>query len=102
MRHELQPALGLATTLAPAELPRLIGELAEISAVASARLASPATASRPDESLTVEEASQRLGLSKSYLHHNWRKFKFTRQEGRKILFSSNGLDAYLRKSGNHG
>ena len=97
MKDELQPALALARSLELAELPRLLGDLAEISAVATARLVRPAIETRPDESLTVEQASKRLGLSKSYLHHNWKTFKFARQEGRKILFSSKGLDAHIRK-----
>jgi len=87
MRVELEPALGLATTLAPAELPRLIGELAEISAVATARLVRPATEPRPDESLTVQEASKRLVSRSPTCTTTGENSKFTRQEGRKILFS---------------
>jgi len=98
MRPELQPALTLAKTLAPEELPELLGALETIRIIALARITTPAAEARPDESLTVEQAGKRLGLSKSYLHHNWKKFKFARQEGRKILFSSNGLDSYLKRS----
>ena len=90
--------LDLARNLAPEELPRLIGELAEVNAVALARLSTPPVEARPDGSLDIKEAAVRLGVSKSYLHHNWRQFKFARQEGRKVLFSSCGLDAHLRKS----
>ena len=97
MRDELQPALALARSLALAELPRLLGDLAEISAVATARLVSPVI-ERPDELLDVAQAAERMNLSKDYLYRHSRRFPFTRRQGRKLLFSSNGLDSYLRKS----
>lgn len=87
-----------AKTLDPPELPRLLGELEEIRATALARLTIPAELSRPDESLDIDEASKRLGVSKDYLYRHWQKFKFARQEGRRVLFSSNGIDAHLKKS----
>jgi len=98
MRAELQSALDLARTLPASELPALIGALAEVTATAQARLASPRIDTRPDECLTIKQAHKRLGVSESWLYHNWKKFehKFARQEGTKILFSSNGIDAYLR------
>ena len=96
MRQELQPALALATTLAPAELPKLIGELAEISAVASARLASPAI-EREDSLLSVEQAAARMHVSENYLYRNSKRLPFVRRIGRKVLFSSSGLDKFLAR-----
>jgi hypothetical protein len=98
MRRELENALDLARLLPPGELPAFLGTIEEIRVTALARIGAPAAQSRPDESLTIEQAHKRLGVSKSWLYHNWKKFehKFARQEGTKVLFSSNGIDAYLR------
>jgi excisionase family DNA binding protein len=97
LRPELQPALDLARTLPPEDLPRLLGECAEIAATASARLANP-PATKLDENLEVPEAAHRLGVSPDYLYRHSKRFPFTRRIGRKLLFSSAGLDAYLKKS----
>jgi excisionase family DNA binding protein len=97
MRPELQSALVQARTLAPEELPRLLGDLEEIRATALARLASPAAESRPDEMLDVEQAAVRMNLSKDYLYRHHKRFPFARRIGRKLLFSSAGLDSYLKK-----
>src|ERR1700693_2301491 len=100
MRPQLQPALDEARTLAPEELPRLLGDLEEIRTTALARLAAPATASAaPDQSLEVPEAAHRLGVSPDYLYRNHRKFPFSRREGRKVLFSARGIDQYIQSNG---
>jgi hypothetical protein len=99
MRDELGGALSLAKSLPPEELPRFIGELHEILATAQARLASPPV-EREDKLLDVEEAAARLHCSPQYLYRHHKKLPFSRQDkiGRKLLFSSAGLDSYLRKS----
>jgi excisionase family DNA binding protein len=98
VRFELQAALVLARNLPASELPALIGELAECAATAQARLASPVIPAPPDALIEVPEAAHRLGVSPDYLYRHSKKFPFTRREGRKLLFSSAGLDTYLRKS----
>ena len=98
MRRELEAALSLANILDPAELPALIGALAEIAATAQVRLMAPAVEARPDESLSVAETAKRMGVSESYLYHHHKKFKFARREGGRLLFSSAGLDSYLRRT----
>jgi hypothetical protein len=70
MRQELQSALMQARTLAPEELPRLLGDLEEIRATALARLMGPAVESRPDEMLDVEQASVRMNLSFTSAFHS--------------------------------
>lgn len=97
MRQELEAALGLARRLPPEELPALIGALAEVSAVATARLAAPAVADAPDTLLEVPEAAARLGISPDYLYRHSKKFPFTRRMGRKLLFSSVGVETYLKR-----
>lgn len=98
MRRELEIALDLARTLPANELPRLLGDLREIEATATARLASPRIETKPDTLLEVPETAHRLGVSPDYLYRNHARFAFTRRMGRKLLFSSSGLDQYLKKS----
>jgi hypothetical protein len=67
MRDSFESVLNLARSLPREELPRLLGDLAEISATASARLSSAVVESRPDELLDVRATAKRLGVSEDYL-----------------------------------
>jgi excisionase family DNA binding protein len=97
MRREFEIALTAARTLTPEELPRLLGDLEEIRATALTRLTALVPAPHPsDELLNVKEAARRLGVSLGYLYHNHSHFPFTRHVGRKLLFSADGIQAYLR------
>jgi excisionase family DNA binding protein len=98
MRQELQSVLTQARTLAPEELPRLLGDLEEIRATALARLTGPAAENRPDELLSVDETAKRMGVSACYLYHHHKRLPFARKVGRKLLFSSAGLDSYLKRA----
>jgi len=97
MRDFLEPVLALAKNLPREELPRLLGDLAEISATANARLTSSVVEARSDEMLDVEEAARRMGVSKDYLYRHQGKFPFARRIGRKLLFSSVGLEKFLAR-----
>lgn len=96
MLRELESVLTLVKKLPPSELPAFIGALEEIKVTALTRITNPTIDSRPDKSLTVKQASKRLGVGQDFLYRHWRTFTFARQEGRKILFSSNGIDAHLK------
>jgi hypothetical protein len=98
MRAELQGVLIEARELPVDQLPRLIGDLEEIKAMAMARLTAPAPPSQADELLDVQAASKRLGLSCDFLYHHHQRFPFTRRMGRKLLFSSLGIDVYIRQN----
>jgi len=97
MRNELQAALRLAETSSPAEIPALLSELEQIRVTAFVRLSSPITVNPPDELLDVATTAKRLGVSKDYLYRHQSKFQFVRRIGRKLLFSSSGLDKYLAR-----
>ena len=98
MRNELQSVLTAVRQMAPEQLPDLLGELEVIRATAMLRLSAPAPAPKEqDELLAVEVAAQRLGVSMDYLYRHARQFPFTRRIGRKLLFSSLGIDAYIRE-----
>lgn len=98
MRKELKAALDLARTLDAADLPFFVGELETIRCIALMRLCTREIKSQTDELLTVSEAARRMAVSKDFIYRNHRKFSFVRREGSRLLFSSNGLDSYLKKS----
>jgi predicted DNA-binding transcriptional regulator AlpA len=99
MRHELQLVLMAVKELSASELPRLLGELEEIRTTAMARLSTPAMdqPQQHDELLDTAEAAHRLGISKDFLYRNHRDFSFTRRVGRRLLFSSAGIEKYIRQ-----
>jgi len=92
---QLEPVLQAARTLPPAELPCLLGDLEEVKATALARLSAPALAQQADELLNITQTAAKLGCSKDLLYK--RDFPFVRRLGRKLMFSRNGIDEYLRK-----
>jgi hypothetical protein len=95
MRSELQTALRLAESLSIEEVAAFLGELEQIRVTALARLSAPAPAPRPDELLDVGATARRLGVSQDYLYRHQKKFPFARRIGRKLLFSSVGLEKFL-------
>ncbi len=99
MRQELEFALAQARTLAPAELPRFLGDLEEVRLTALARLTAPTTDPVTEELLDVHEAARRLGCSADYLYHHHPQLPFTRRPaGRRLLFSSVGLQQYVKSA----
>ena len=97
MRAELQGVLIEARELPVDQLPRLIGDLEEIRCTAMARLTASAPQPQADELLDIQAASKRLGLSRDYLYRHHQQFPFTRRMGRKLLFSSLGIDEFIRR-----
>jgi len=87
--------LNAARTLPMEELPRLIGDLEQIRVIALARLTVPASVSKADELVGIEEASRRLNISKSYLYRHSGQFPFARHIGRRLAFSTLGIDRYI-------
>ena len=88
-----------------AALPRevlagLRGELARIDALLFCYLVDGKSqgngAIADDRLLDVSEAASKLGLSQDYLYRNHRRFTFTRKIGRRLLFSLQGLERYIR------
>jgi len=97
MRQELENALTAARILPVQDLPRLLGDLEEVRATALARLTVPAPhTTANDELVGIDEASRRLGMSKTYLYHHSDTFAFTRHIGRRVLFSNDGIERYIR------
>jgi len=89
--------LKAARELPAEDLPALIGQLAQAHATALARLTAPSMAqSEHDELLSVTEAARRLGVSVDYLYSHHSQYPFTRRQGRKLLFSSLGIDKHIK------
>lgn len=90
--------LKVALELSVDDLPTLIGQLEAAKATAWARLTAPTPAkSDHDELLDVTEAARRLGVSIDYLYDHHQDYIFTRRQGRKLLFSALGINAYIRR-----
>lgn len=97
MREPLQSVLDGVRQMAPEQLPELLGELEVIRATAQLRMSAPTPSATPDEQLDIDAAATRLGVSKRYLYQHADDYAFTRREGRKLLFSGQGIDAYIHK-----
>jgi hypothetical protein len=94
---KLQDALQLARSLPAESLPGFLGEIEQIRVTALARISAPAIPqATPDALLGVNEAAGRLGVSPSYLYRNHSRFGFTRRMGRSLLFSTQGIQTYIR------
>jgi predicted DNA-binding transcriptional regulator AlpA len=94
---ELKAVLNAVRDVPAEELPAFIGQLESIKAAAWMRLSSPAPAMQRDELLSVEQTAERLGMSTDYLYRNHKTLPFTRRMGRKLLFSSMGIDNYINR-----
>jgi excisionase family DNA binding protein len=98
LRQELQLLLRIAQELPHEELPGLLGEIEQVRYTAIARLSVPThTPSESDQLLSVEDAAKRLSISEDYLYRHGKEFPFTRRVGRRLLFSSAGIDRYLER-----
>ena len=98
MRDELQFALMIARELPAPELPTFLGEIELIRYTAIARLNTLGpTPAESDQLLSIDQACARLGVSKDYLYRHGKDFPFTRRMGRKLLFSSLGIDRHIRQ-----
>lgn len=88
-----------ANEAAPEEIPILLASLASIQSLLTSRLlavgipATAGTAEKEDRLLEIEEAAERLSMSKSSLYKN--KYPFKVHMGSSVKFSSNGIDKYI-------
>lgn len=95
---ELKEEIG---DLAPEQIPAVLGELEELKAKAWAQLLTPNGRSRsgiqaPDELVNVQEAARRLELSPDYLYRHASQLPFTVRIGRRLRFSAQGIERFIR------
>jgi hypothetical protein len=97
MRQELQSLLKVAQALDRDELAEFLGEIEVVRCTALARVCTPALMppSEPDQLLPIAEAAHRLSVGKDYLYHHKDEYPFTRRMGRRVLFSSLGIQQYI-------
>src|SRR5215831_19462952 len=101
---ELEAVLRVARSASAEDLPRFLGDLETVRAVAWQRMSvsAPTGEQSRDYLLDVEEAASRLQVSTKYLYTHAATLPFTRHIGRRLRFSAIGLDAYIRRnSANH-
>lgn len=83
------------------DLPELIGRLVSVEERARLRLREGASfkgSTRPgDENISAATAAQRLGVSKYWLYRNARRLPFAHRIGRRVVFSTQGLERWNRQ-----
>ena len=98
MRGELQTVLNSLGGMAAEKMPELLGELEVIRATAMLKITAPAPVQQSDELLAVATAAERMGVSTDYLYRHAAQLPFTRRVGRKLLFSSRGVEQYINRA----
>jgi excisionase family DNA binding protein len=51
----------------------------------------------PDRLLSLKEAAERLGVSKSHVYHVAKDLDFMVKIGRRVMFSERGLEAHIKE-----
>src|SRR5437867_2943362 len=83
----------------PTRIPALLSQLSAVQSAMAARLISAdrdEPTSTEDTLLTVDQAAERLGVSKDWLFRRSRTLPFVVRLGRHLRFSNRGIDRYLR------
>ena len=86
-------------SIPPGRIPALLSQLSALQGAMAARLiaADHDEAASPQETLlTIDEAAERLGVSKDWLFRRSRTLPFVVRLGRHLRFSGRGIDRYLR------
>src|SRR6266852_7166890 len=73
-----------------------LSALGALALNATAKRQAQSTAEEPERKLSAKEAAGRLGVSTAYLYKNARRFPFALRIGRRLLFSSRGLERWHR------
>ncbi len=102
--NQLMADLVQAVTEASAqEAPALLGHLEQLKATLWTRLLGAASldgkgqAAEGDTLLKIDDAAKRLNLKEDYLYRHQKRFPFTVRIGRRLRFSSNGIEKYIRQ-----
>ena len=90
---------GKVAAVPPGRIPALLSQLSAVQSAMAARLVSADrddAASTEDTLLSVDQAAERLGVSKDWLFRRSKTLPFVVRLGRHLKFSSRGIDRYLR------
>jgi excisionase family DNA binding protein len=89
---------GRVANVPSSRIPALLSQLSALQSAMAARLMSAdreETAPAEDTLLTVDQAAERLGVSKDWLFRRSRSLPFVVRLGRHLRFSSRGIERYL-------
>ncbi len=93
----------VVTEVSAHEVPALLGHLEQLKATLWTRLLGAASpdgkgqGAEGDTLVDVAEATRRLNLKEDYLYRHHKRFPFTVRIGRRLRFSSNGIEKYIRQ-----
>jgi excisionase family DNA binding protein len=90
---------GKVASVPPTRIPALLSQLSAVQSAMAARLVAAdrgEPTSTDDTLLTVDQAAERLGVSKDWLFRRSRTLPFVVRLGRHLRFSNRGIDRYLR------
>jgi hypothetical protein len=99
MRAEIEILLAEAEQAPRKALVELLSAIEAVRLTGTARLNAMASEPAPpaDELIPIEVAADWLGMSKSFLYKNHRRFAFGRRIGNKLLFSTAEITAFLKE-----
>lgn len=105
MRRELESVLDVVRNVPATELPALIGQLAEVHAVAISRLSTPVPVEAPgdrngEDVLDVEEAAAYIDMSAKWLYRHYTIIPHVRigfGSKPRLKFRRRDLDAWLEQ-----
>lgn len=86
----------LAERIPSEQIPTVLSQLAAMTTQLSARLIREQRAG-VDELLDARAAAAMLRVSTDYLYEHSNAYPFVRRAGRKLLFSRNGIQDYIRR-----
>ncbi len=102
--NQLMADLARAVTeVSPHDAPVFLGHLEQLKATLWIRIlgALPSDGQGQgadgDTLIDVTEAARRLSLSEDYLYRHHKRLPFTVRIGKRILFSSKGIERYIRQ-----
>ncbi len=91
------------TEVSPHDVPVLLGHIEQLKAALWARLLGAAPPDGKNQSadgdtlVDVTEAAQRLSVSEDYLYRRHKRLPFTVRIGKRVLFSSKGIEKYIHQ-----
>lgn len=94
-----------ARAVDPAEVPALLGELERVRATLWARMTAPASLANgkgEDRLLTVDQAGERLGVTRDWLRHRTDMPFIVRLSAGVVRYSSRGIDQYIASRAGQG
>ena len=94
----LTSGLAKAPKISDDQVRLLMEQLINMQLMIMGRMSKPGTqqTQQPsDQWLTVDQAAEKMSISKDTLYHNWKQYSFANKVGGSLRFSSNGIDKHM-------